>query len=111
MDARRVYGCRGRVACIGPFPSRHGAPRFPSLPHPGGNPGANLKSISRRCYLREVAFAWELTKEAFAWELPLGCLQGGLFPLRGVGRGQRQRRLRVQEYLTYKKTHPPRTLP
>ena len=25
--------------------------------HPGGNPGANLKSISHRCYLFEVAFA------------------------------------------------------
>ena len=30
--------------------------------HPGGNPGANFKSISHRCYLFEVAFAWELTK-------------------------------------------------
>ena len=26
-----------------------------SSPHPGGNPGANLKSISPRYYLREVA--------------------------------------------------------
>ena len=25
-------------------------------PHPGGNPGANLKSISHRCYLFEVEF-------------------------------------------------------
>ena len=24
---------------------------------------ANLKSISQRCYLQEVAFEWELTKE------------------------------------------------
>ena len=24
--------------------------------HPRGNPGANLKSISHRCYLRDVAF-------------------------------------------------------
>ena len=32
-------------------------------PQPGGNPGANLKSISQRCYLFEVAFVWELTKE------------------------------------------------
>ena len=45
------------------------------LYHPGGNPGANLKSISHRCYLFEVAFAWELTKETI--HLPLGCLQGG----------------------------------
>ena len=43
--------------------------------HPGGNPGANLKSISHRCYLREVAFEWELTRETIY--LPLGCLQGG----------------------------------
>ena len=29
--------------------------------HPAGNPRANLESISHRCYLREVAFEWELT--------------------------------------------------
>ena len=46
------------------------------LPHPGGNPGANLKPISHRCYLREVAFDWELTRETTY--LPLGCLQNGL---------------------------------
>ena len=33
------------------------------LNHPGGNPRANLESISRRCYLREVAFEWNSTKE------------------------------------------------
>ena len=43
---------------------------------PGGNPGANLKSISHRCDLREVAFEWELTEETIY--LPLGCLQAGL---------------------------------
>jgi len=43
--------------------------------HPGGNPGANFKSISHRSYLREVAFEWELTKETIV--LPLGCIQGG----------------------------------
>ena len=47
-------------------------------PHPGGNSGANLKSISHMCYLREVAFEWELTKETI--NLPLGCLQGGYKP-------------------------------
>jgi len=41
-----------------------------------GNPGANLKSISHKCYLLEVAFVWELTKETI--DLPLGCLQGGV---------------------------------
>ena len=49
------------------------------LIHPECNPGANLKSISYRCYLREVAFEWELTKEIIY--LPLGCLQGGLLNL------------------------------
>jgi len=44
-------------------------------PHPGGNPGANLKSISHRCHPILVAFVWELTKETIY--LPLGCLQGG----------------------------------
>ena len=44
--------------------------------HPGGNPGANLKSISHRRYLFDVAFVWELTKETI--HLPLGCLQGGV---------------------------------
>ena len=39
------------------------------------NPGANLKSVAHRCYLREVAFKWELTKETI--NLPLSCLQGG----------------------------------
>ena len=37
--------------------------------HPGGNPGENIKSDSHRCYLREVAFVWELTKETI--HLPL----------------------------------------
>ena len=46
-----------------------------ATPHPGGNPWANLKSISHRCYLFEIAFVWELTKETI--HLPLGCLQGG----------------------------------
>jgi len=48
---------------------------FRSLHPPGGNPGANLKSISHKCYLFEVAFVWELTKETIG--LALGCLQGG----------------------------------
>ena len=46
--------------------------------HPGGNPGANLKSISHRCHPILVAFVWQLTKETI--NLPLGCLsclQGG----------------------------------
>ena len=42
------------------------------LSHPAGNPGANLKSISHRYYLREEE---ELTEETI--DLPLLCLQGG----------------------------------
>ena len=42
---------------------------------PGGNPGANLKSMTHRFYLREIAFEWELTKETI--NFPLGRLQGG----------------------------------
>ena len=43
--------------------------------HPGGNPGANLKSTPHRCHPILVAFVWELTEETI--DLPLGCLQGG----------------------------------
>ena len=45
--------------------------------HPGGNPGANRKSISHKCYRFEVAIVWEFTKETIV--LPLGCLQGGSY--------------------------------
>ena len=44
--------------------------------HPGVELRANLKRISHRCLLFEVAFVWELSKETI--HLPLGCLQGGL---------------------------------
>jgi len=50
-------------------------------PHPGGNPGANLQSISHRCYPILVAFVWVLTKETI--HLPLGGLQGGTRELCG----------------------------
>jgi len=50
--------------------------------HSEGNPGANLKSIFHRCYLREVAFEQDLTRETI--HLPLGCLQdGGVSHARG----------------------------
>jgi len=42
--------------------------------HPGGNPGANLKSNSHIFRPILVAFVWELTAETS--DLPLGCLQG-----------------------------------
>ena len=51
--------------------------------HPGGDPGANSKSISHRCYLREVAFEWGLTQETIY--LPLSCLQVGLGSVSGTG--------------------------
>ena len=44
-------------------------------PRPVGDPEANLESISHRCYLREAALEWELTKETI--DLPLSCLEGG----------------------------------
>ena len=39
-------------------------------PGPGGNPGANIKTISHKCYLEGVAFVCELTRETI--DLPLG---------------------------------------
>jgi len=53
-----------------------GEPSLDLHPHPGGNPWANLKSISHTYHPILVAFVWELTKETI--HLPLGCLQGGL---------------------------------
>jgi len=38
--------------------------------HPGGNPGANLKSISHRCPPDSGGILWELTTETI--QLPLG---------------------------------------
>ena len=46
--------------------------------HPGVEMRANLKSISHRCYLFEIACVRELTKQTI--HLPLGCLQGGILP-------------------------------
>ena len=46
-----------------------------AVSHPGGNPGANLKSMSHRCHPILVAFVWESIKDTI--NLPLGCLQGG----------------------------------
>ena len=43
--------------------------------HPGGQPGADLKSISHRWHSNLVDFVWESPKETI--KLPLGCLQGG----------------------------------
>ena len=53
----------------------HGAPDAGTHFHPGGNPEANLKSISHSCHPILVVFVWKLTKETI--HLPLGCLQVG----------------------------------
>ena len=45
--------------------------------HPGGNPGANLKSISHICHPILVVFVSELTKETT--DLPPGCLHGRMW--------------------------------
>jgi len=58
--------------------------------HSGGNPGANLKSISHICHPILVAFVWALTKETI--DLPLGCLQGGSASGRLLVDPQRERR-------------------
>jgi len=74
-------------------PTEDGAPPTPgevaspppfATNHPGVELRANLKSISHRCHLFEVAFAWGLTKETI--HLPLGCLQGGSIPTNSPGR-------------------------
>ena len=67
-----------------------------SLCHPGGNPGANLKSMSLRCHPILVAFVWELTKETI--HLPLGCPQGGSRQVRG-GRGHRAETTRMVDHV------------
>ena len=48
-----------RVWRIGIRELGFGRPRQPS--HPGGNPEANLKSISHRCHPILVVFVWVLT--------------------------------------------------
>ena len=40
--------------------------------HPGDNLGANLKSISHRCYPILVAIVWELTENPIHLPLPSG---------------------------------------
>jgi len=56
-------------------------PETGAVSHPGGNPGANLKSISHICHPILVAFVWESTEETI--DLHLGCLQGGPNPETG----------------------------
>ena len=54
------------------------APFMPALPpRPGVELMANVESISYRCFLRQVAFVWELTQKNIHLQ-PLGCLQGRL---------------------------------
>ena len=56
--------------------ARHAGAAAPGTGHPGGNPGANLKSISHRCHPILVASVWKLTKETI--NLPLGRFQSGV---------------------------------
>ena len=76
VGARGVYDGRHGRGCQHTPLLRGRAQGLPA--HPGGNPGANLKSISHICHPILVAFVWELTKETS--HLPLGCLQGGADP-------------------------------
>ena len=55
---------------------------FNSVNRPGVELRANLKTISHKCHLEEVAFVWELTKETI--HLPVSCLQGGLGERKGL---------------------------
>ena len=48
---------------------------FGLIDHPGVELRANLKLISHRCYLFDVAFVWELTIKIIV--LPLSCIQSG----------------------------------
>ena len=52
--ARRLRPCTPRRV------TTRRPPGFARPHHPGGNPGANLKSISHRCLPILVAFVWEL---------------------------------------------------
>ena len=62
-----------RLVQTNPLPLQTTLFPLQKTPHqPGGNPGANLKSISHRCHPILVAFAWELPEETI--NLPLGCL-------------------------------------
>jgi len=72
-EPRHLKTLYRRDAC----PWGYGASVLPVRPlvHPGVELRANVKSISHRCYLCEVAFVRELTKETSV--LALGCLQGG----------------------------------
>ena len=70
--------------------------------HPGGNPGANLESISHRCHPILVACVWELTKKPI--KLPLGCLQGASpgsgDPWRGAARAEDTHGTPTQSHIT-----------
>ena len=59
--------------------------------HPGGDPGANLKSIAHRCHPILVAFAWELSNDTI--NLPLVYLhRGGEYRFQLFFNGRRRKR-------------------
>ena len=55
------HGLRRTLPANSPQLLLYENPRTPHHNHPGGNPGANLKSISNRCHPILVEFVWELT--------------------------------------------------
>ena len=70
-----------------PGPNQKGWDPFRSQPpqgvfvfdhHPGDNVGANLRSISHRCYLFEVTLVWELAKETIFLPLCASRADAGL---------------------------------
>ena len=98
----RVYGCGSIRATVLPGTNET---------HPGRNPGANLRSISHRCYFREVAFERELTKETIylpfwvvsrvnwcAWQF-LQLLGFGVFP------GKESPRFNVRYFESFSGSH------
>ena len=82
--------------------------RLLQVHHLGDSSGANLESISHRCYLFEVAFVRKLTKETIV--LPLGCLQGGTNDAVFGDTSKRARLLQVQGYLACQKLPTRRNL-
>jgi len=86
-----------------------------NLRHPGVELRANLKSISHRCHLFEVAFLWQLTRETI--HLPLGCLQGGAArrvvrdPAPRCSWDHQNRVIQESMSLKYEPTSEPRTFP
>ena len=57
--------------------------------HPGGNPGENLKPISKRCHPILVAFVWELTEDIINLPWVASRVVCGADSIRSMGRRDR----------------------